>query len=726
MAQLNSLIVTGASRFLGKIYCGDLNVSGTSAFAAISATSISSTGTLSATGAATFSSTVTATGNIATSGAFYSGINGLYIYNKKAIFTSSTSDTWLRINDGKPFTSGVYFGTSLIRTDGELQVGSAGAYLKSNSTSTIIANLAATKAVIGNGEVTGDLVVNTSDGNGQTEIWSQQFAINRKYSNILYSLISSSIYKHTDNKYYGMLSVRYQKDATVSGYSNLPEIFYVDSQLGKVGIKGNLSCDTNDSLTFNFNTDIKYAGTKATYSMIRFIDNATDTYGNGIVIGGGGPTIIGGGESANAINNPTYLQNVNVGGEYMVVANDGAIQFFTNCGDMPNRNEFTMTSTGNFTAPGSITGNTTTDDIFVWARNENTQCYAALRSYGGSSGKGSHGLYSQAYYNSSTNAAVTSAQWMCYRVANDAKVHLDSAGSGTVAHGYFNCYGNNFSRGTGGLHCGVYRDDASDNFVSVHYAAGGNHGVWSSGYGTPASGNTAASMTTSGKWMIYRNSIGETIVNPDCMEFVGASTYGGYMDFHYNKSTDNYTTRIIENPSGILKIQSSTNGNLRFRTLSGNNDMPAIASVTTAKEQVGYVRCSSATGFGVWGLWATDATWKYMYASMTTSDPRLKDNIKPTEMNALELINKIPMYQFDWKADHAHWDVGFIAPEMYDIDPALVHKPKEDEEVDMWGVEGFYLTGVNTKAIQELSAENASLRKRIEQLEKIITERLGE
>lgn len=39
-------------------------------------------------------------------------------------------------------------------------------------------------------------------------------------------------------------------------------------------------------------------GTKQTYKMIDFIDNTSDTYGNGIAIGGGGQTIIGGGESA--------------------------------------------------------------------------------------------------------------------------------------------------------------------------------------------------------------------------------------------------------------------------------------------------------------------------------------------------------------------------------------------------------------------------------------------
>lgn len=193
------------------------------------------------------------------------------------------------------------------------------------------------------------------------------------------------------------------------------------------------------------------------------------------------------------------------------------------------------------------------------------------------------------------------------------------------------------------------------------------------------------------------------------------SGHGGYLDFHYNQASA-WTNRVVAG-NGIVYVRnadsSTVTGNLRFKTLAGEADKPAVASVTTAKELVSHVRCSSATGFGVYGLWNTDSTWKYMYASMTTSDPRLKDNIRPTELDALALINKLPLHQFDWKADGKHWAVGFLAPELYDIDPALVHRP--NEENDMWGVEQFYLVGILTKAIQELAAEINTLKKQIRQ-----------
>lgn len=72
--------------------------------------------------------------------------------------------------------------------------------------------------------------------------------------------------------------------------------------------------------------NIRYKGSNSTYDMITFVDNNADVYGNGISIGGGGLTVIGGGESANEV----LKQHTNGGDENMIVANDVAIDFFSN------------------------------------------------------------------------------------------------------------------------------------------------------------------------------------------------------------------------------------------------------------------------------------------------------------------------------------------------------------------------------------------------------------
>lgn len=50
----------------------------------------------------------------------------IYMNGKEAV---KGIDTWLRINESKAFTAGIYFGSSLVRVDGTLQVGSAGSSL---------------------------------------------------------------------------------------------------------------------------------------------------------------------------------------------------------------------------------------------------------------------------------------------------------------------------------------------------------------------------------------------------------------------------------------------------------------------------------------------------------------------------------------------------------------------------------------------------------------------
>lgn len=61
--------------------------------------------------------------------------------------------------------------------------------------------------------------------------------------------------------------------------------------------------------------------------MIEFIDNSSDAYGNGIAIGGGGLTIIGGGESVDVVKSTSTTG----GDERLILANDGAIDIYTNC-----------------------------------------------------------------------------------------------------------------------------------------------------------------------------------------------------------------------------------------------------------------------------------------------------------------------------------------------------------------------------------------------------------
>lgn len=124
----------------------------------------------------------------------------------------------------------------------------------------------------------------------------------------------------------------------------------------KDGVKLNSS-----SLLFETNSvnAIKYAGTYGTYTMIKFKDGS-DQYGNGIIIGGGGLSIIGGGESANVV-----AEQYSYGGdEVLELVSDGAVYIRTNLNNGWNsRKTFTFGSNGYLTVGDG--GIATVGDITV-------------------------------------------------------------------------------------------------------------------------------------------------------------------------------------------------------------------------------------------------------------------------------------------------------------------------------------------------------------------------
>lgn len=115
MAQLSNLLVTGSSRLLGKLFCNDISVKTLSA-TNFTATNITTSG-------------LTVNGNATTTGTLNVGnsqANGKISINGKVSIRDYANNGWLGINDTGAWTSGVYFGSSVIRTDGGFQVGGSG------------------------------------------------------------------------------------------------------------------------------------------------------------------------------------------------------------------------------------------------------------------------------------------------------------------------------------------------------------------------------------------------------------------------------------------------------------------------------------------------------------------------------------------------------------------------------------------------------------------------
>ena len=102
------------------------------------------------------------------------------------------------------------------------------------------------------------------------------------------------------------------------------------------------------------------------------------------------------------------------------------------------------------------------------------------------------------------------------------------------------------------------------------------------------------------------------------------------------------------------------------------------------------------------------------------SDKKLKTDIKDSEFNAIEFVEKLKFKDHGWNKDEVgyekpHTKCGLIAQELQELDASLV--------VDYGkylGLDGLRLINISLKAIQELSTENKELKQRIIKLEEKI------
>ena len=101
--------------------------------------------------------------------------------------------------------------------------------------------------------------------------------------------------------------------------------------------------------------DISFKGTKATTTMIKWLDNTQNAYGNGISICGGGLTILGSGESADTFLGHTEYTPAT---ETTIVCSDAGIELCTNLQnaitDFSQKNVMAINSNGSVTKKNGV------------------------------------------------------------------------------------------------------------------------------------------------------------------------------------------------------------------------------------------------------------------------------------------------------------------------------------------------------------------------------------
>ena len=98
------------------------------------------------------------------------------------------------------------------------------------------------------------------------------------------------------------------------------------------------------------------------------------------------------------------------------------------------------------------------------------------------------------------------------------------------------------------------------------------------------------------------------------------------------------------------------------------------------------------------------------------SDRKLKTDIKESEFNAIEFVDKLKFKEHGWNKDEVgyerpHTKCGLIAQELQELDASLV--------VDYGkylGLDGLRLINISLKAIQELSTENQQLKSQLKEM----------
>lgn len=166
------------------------------------------------------------------------------------------------------------------------------------------------------------------------------------------------------------------------------------------------------------------------------------------------------------------------------------------------------------------------------------------------------------------------------------------------------------------------------------------------------------------------------------------------------------------------QFNANVSGQVHLKYANNDTSYLPVGTITTAGRRISAIRSNSTPSLTVYGEYGTSGTFAAATVAASTSDIRLKENIKPTEVNGLDVINQIDMVQFDWIDNKGHWDVGMIADEIEKLDPNLTLGGGYDEDgiMDAKGVNDFYLLGYCVKAIQELSEENKNMHEEIKEL----------
>lgn len=207
-------------------------------------------------------------------------------------------------------------------------------------------------------------------------------------------------------------------------------------------------------------------------------------------------------------------------------------------------------------------------------------------------------------------------------------------------------------------------------------------------------------------------SVGKTTTTGS-LSVSNTSTFKGTATF---KSTSTFSGTATF--TGSLKAGSFT-----FRDYSEIDDNNIIyrrpvASAGSDKSRVAILQGSSNNKIIIKAQYNSTS---FANATFTgsSSDIRLKRDIKDSSVNALSKIMQMQIREFNWKQTGIHQELGCVADELELIDPLLTTGGGYDKDgtMNIKSIDTLLLSEYAIKGIQELYRQNKQQQKRIEYLE---------
>jgi hypothetical protein len=204
-----------------------------------------------------------------------------------------------------------------------------------------------------------------------------------------------------------------------------------------------------------------------------------------------------------------------------------------------------------------------------------------------------------------------------------------------------------------------------------------------------------------------------------CQMFIGYSDNNNYYQSNASQIWTTYnggSERMRLDTTGALLLNTASNASWRGKISVASNSSSELYPLALNNTDAGsgnqvvidFYRNGTRTGY----VANTNTATNYY----SVSDYRLKDNVQPMQ-NALSKVATLKPVTYTWKIDGSNGQ-GFIAHELAESFPEAVSGEKDalDKNGDPFhqGIDTSLLVATLTAAIQELKAENDTLKQRLD------------